>query len=615
VQALIAARIDTLRPELKSVLQDASVVGRIFWNGAAAAIARRTENDVRRDLNELVHKEFVRPVRLSSMGGEAEFAFWHAVVRDVAYQQIPRAPRAEKHLAAAAWIERAADDRLDDHAEILVYHYGQALELMRSAGVEAAEVEQALLRFLLLAGDRAIQLDMAAAETYYRRAVELAGSDRTARAKALAKLGSALSVRGEVAASIEVHEEAIGILRSVDLRAAAVVMGSLGLSLWARGDTERAQAVRAEALAILEDDPGPEFVEVSGKTALALAIAGRYDEATALSERGLAVAAALGVEEVTAHLQTRAAVRGHQGDPDCADDLRSSLEISRRLGLARPTGIAMNNLADSLAWFESMGRGLEMWDEAIEYCTPRGLDALTLWQRGERLRALFHLGRWDEVESESKELLHWDEEHGRSQLGAFARTYLALVQAHRGSAEQAAELLPALLELARKSGDEQELVPALATAGLVEFARGDEVGALDHVRELEQWATSTQTRTWRSFCLTWPARIATALGEADVAAAFLDDFAGTFAWYECARPGAQALLAEASGDRAGALRLFRHAADRWVAFGSVVEEGYALLGAGRCGDTEAAREAAAIFGRLRATPVTGGAGSVAQQQV
>ena len=112
VQALMAARLDTLRPELKALLHDAAVVGRTFWSGAVAAIGERDRAEARRELNELVHREFVRPVRVSSIEGEEEFAFWHALVRDVAYQQIPRARRANKHVAAATWIEVTAENRL-----------------------------------------------------------------------------------------------------------------------------------------------------------------------------------------------------------------------------------------------------------------------------------------------------------------------------------------------------------------------------------------------------------------------------------------------------------------------------------------------------------------------
>ena len=106
----------------------------MFWVGAVAEMSDRARDDVRRDLNELARREFVRPIRVSSVDGEDEFSFWHALVRDVAYQQIPRSPRAEKHVAAASWIEGTAGERVADHAEILVYHYDQALELATASG-------------------------------------------------------------------------------------------------------------------------------------------------------------------------------------------------------------------------------------------------------------------------------------------------------------------------------------------------------------------------------------------------------------------------------------------------------------------------------------------------
>jgi len=123
-------------------LHDAAVVGRVFWTGAVAVLAGRERDEVRRDLNELARREFVRPVRVSSIEGEDELSFWHALVRDVAYQQIPRAPRAEKHVAAARWVEEVAGERLDDHAGILVHHYGEAFALTRAAGAPAEDVEE-----------------------------------------------------------------------------------------------------------------------------------------------------------------------------------------------------------------------------------------------------------------------------------------------------------------------------------------------------------------------------------------------------------------------------------------------------------------------------------------
>ena len=140
LQALIAARLDTLSPERKSLLQDAAVLGKVFWVGALAEIGGRDPGDLELALHELARKELVRPARVSSMEGESEYSFWHLLVRDVAYSQIPRAERARRHRAAAGWIERQAGGRVEDLAEVLAHHYLQALELAEAAGdTEQAE--------------------------------------------------------------------------------------------------------------------------------------------------------------------------------------------------------------------------------------------------------------------------------------------------------------------------------------------------------------------------------------------------------------------------------------------------------------------------------------------
>ena len=115
VQAVVAARLDALPGEQKAVLADAAVVGEVFWDGAVAALAHGRRDAVDVMLRELVGRRLVRRVRGSSMADENEYAFAHALVRDVAYAQMPRKVRAHKHAAAAHWIEqrgRCAPERL-----------------------------------------------------------------------------------------------------------------------------------------------------------------------------------------------------------------------------------------------------------------------------------------------------------------------------------------------------------------------------------------------------------------------------------------------------------------------------------------------------------------------
>jgi class 3 adenylate cyclase/tetratricopeptide (TPR) repeat protein len=602
VQALMAARLDTLRPELKALLHDAAVVGRIFWSGAVAGIGGRDRGEIRRELNELVHREFVRPVRVSSIESEDEFSFWHALVRDVAYQQIPRSPRAEKHLAAAGWVEQTAAERVADHAEILVYHYGEALDLTRAAGTQRPEIARELVRFLLLAGERASHLDTAAAEAHYRRAVELSGDDEHALATARAGLAEILVHRGQFAESVELYELAVESFRSLDERAAGRTLNQLATLAWQVGDVAGSERLAHEAIVMLErQPPGPELVYVYGSEALRYAIAGRFADATQLIEKGLALAETHGVQGITGLLQARASVAGYQGDPAALEYLRDAIELGLRLGLGRSTAIAKNNLGDGLGYFVGMREARAQLEDAIEFSRGRGLRETEMWQRGERLRALYHLGEWDELRSEADEVLRWDEGTGGGQLGVVARIGLAGVLVHCDAVDDARAHVEALLPKARESGDPQVLVPGLTAAALVRAALGDDAQALALVRELEELTRATPT--FRDYCLVWPARIAVAAGDPTLVAAFLDAGEYESAWNGCARLTGRAVLAEAEGRADEAAALYRDVAERWNAYGSLVERGYALLGLGRCGDTKALVEGQAIFAGLGAAPV------------
>ena len=174
IQALITARLDALSPWQKTLLQDAAVVGKVFQADALAVTGRRDDDAVQDGLQHLAWRGFIRPVRGSSVKGEAEYAFWHVLTRDVAYAQLPRAARMRKHRAAAAWIERTAGERVADHAEVLAHHYTSALALARATGAteDAISLQELAARFLVLAGDRAMGLDVARADAYYQRALQ-----------------------------------------------------------------------------------------------------------------------------------------------------------------------------------------------------------------------------------------------------------------------------------------------------------------------------------------------------------------------------------------------------------------------------------------------------------
>jgi DNA-binding SARP family transcriptional activator len=123
IESILAARIDLLGPAEKAALQAASVVGRVFWQGPVLELLGGIDPDT----GVLVGRDFIRRRRTSSVAGEQEFAFKHALTRDVAYESLPKARRARLHATFAAWIERLGGDR-DEHAPLLAHHYAEAVK-------------------------------------------------------------------------------------------------------------------------------------------------------------------------------------------------------------------------------------------------------------------------------------------------------------------------------------------------------------------------------------------------------------------------------------------------------------------------------------------------------
>ncbi len=321
VQALIAARLDTLSAERKTLLQDAAVMGKVFWAGALVSMGDRDPREVEQALHELARKQLVRPSRASSMEGEAEYGFWHVLVQDVCYAQIPRAARAIRHQAAAAWVEEKAGERAEDLADVLAHHYQSALELNRAAGIEEhqEQLQAQAVRYLALAGERALSLDVDQAERQLAVALELIPPGHPTRASLVERWAQAAQQQGRLQDARQAFEEAADLYRQQgELVAAGRALTRLGLVVHRLGDP-RAEELLAEALELLEAQPaGPELVSVHAYMAGRLYFAGKYGEAVAEADRGLALASELGLPEPGFVLHWRGIPRCQLGEADRA---------------------------------------------------------------------------------------------------------------------------------------------------------------------------------------------------------------------------------------------------------------------------------------------------------
>jgi class 3 adenylate cyclase/tetratricopeptide (TPR) repeat protein len=122
--ALLSARIDSIPEGEKRVLQEAAVVGRVFW---ADPVRRFLGEDVTPALLALERRGLISARSNSSLADLDEFEFKHILVRDVAYASLPKARRARAHAESAQWIEEIAGDRTDEFEELLAYHYRSAV--------------------------------------------------------------------------------------------------------------------------------------------------------------------------------------------------------------------------------------------------------------------------------------------------------------------------------------------------------------------------------------------------------------------------------------------------------------------------------------------------------
>ncbi len=154
IHGIIAARLDTLDEAEKQLVGDSAVIGRAGWVGAAAAISGTSEWQVEELLHRLERKQLLIRARRSTVEGEVEFSFVHALTQEVAYSQIPRVERAQKHERVAAWIEQLAGPR-DDKAELLAHHYTAALTLREQTGEDTAGLRPRAAAALVIAGRQA----------------------------------------------------------------------------------------------------------------------------------------------------------------------------------------------------------------------------------------------------------------------------------------------------------------------------------------------------------------------------------------------------------------------------------------------------------------------------
>jgi class 3 adenylate cyclase/tetratricopeptide (TPR) repeat protein len=382
VQGLIAARIDALAPGEKTLLQDASVIGKVFWPGALPDGDERT-------LHALERKEFVRRDRRSSIAGETQYAFLHALVRDVAYGQIPRAERVEKHRRAAEWLASLAGDRAEDHAEMLAHHYHEALSLADAAGLDTSALRAPARQAFAEGARRALSLNAGSAA--FELAVEALdltepdGPERPALQLLAAYGGRDLLDKD----TVPLLEEAVHGFDAIgDAAGAAEASSMLGRELFYRGDLADMQIASAHAVEFARQAP------LSGGSARAIArharqleiIEANHTDAIEAAREALAFADRTGDERLAVDaLNTIALSRVHSGDEGGVEDLEKAVERAENAAAVSEHATALNNLANCLWQVGRLDEGSVRLAEAGALAGRYGMTAGIAWHEAEQV--------------------------------------------------------------------------------------------------------------------------------------------------------------------------------------------------------------------------------------
>ena len=407
VQGAIAARIDRLSRQHKRALQDASVVGRVFWEGALPALGTPDPTSA---VDELISRGLVRRRPTSSMASSRELVFEHALIQDVAYGSIPPSRRPEAHAAVVSWIEDNTSGRDEELAELLAHHASLAEDADRTR------------RYSTLAGHRHRRVFAAAdAIRWYDRA--LAATERLPRSGTTLLVAEITLGRGEAFEQLGRFDEA-------------------------HEDYERVLSTARST--------GRPWLEAQTLATLAHLFwsQDRFDEAESLLPRGVEAARKAGIPNVEAQLAyTAGASAWSRGDPVLArSHHEEALRIAEEARDLEGEAYARHGLTQTLTLLGPLQEAMAQGERSRELWRTLGHRPM-LHQSGQLLGTLHVLSGRPDVSSQLlDEVLQGFRDLGQRRFEPAALATRSLAQMFRGDLGSALACTDEALDLSRVVG-------------------------------------------------------------------------------------------------------------------------------------------------------------------
>jgi class 3 adenylate cyclase/tetratricopeptide (TPR) repeat protein len=601
LHALLAARLDDLEPDERSLLGDAAVIGQSFTAAMLTAVVAFPAAAVAELLAALVSKQVLTHVDDARLAEHGQHAFLQPLLRDVALSTLPRRTRKARHLAVARQLEESRGEDGGELAEVVASHYLDAVAVEPDAA-DAPEIRAQAGRMLEDAGRRALSLASGAqARKHFERAAELAHEPAQC-GRLLFEAGMAAELDSQPEDAVALLDRASELLAEARLpREAAKAEGAIASLLLDLNRAEEASVRLERVYAEIDDGSDDEVVaELAFRRATLAYTAGRPEEALPLVDRALAIGERRRlVQTVVRALQGKGLILralGRIEEPTAL--LTRAVELALEHDLSRDAVIVYFNLAEFVISAARFDEAEALLDRGLALARERGDRRMERWMLAQSFQVLFALGRWAEARERSERV----RADGDDMFGGYVLSLSPYLLAALGDVERLSELLEPLEALS--GWRESELAGAVGRAiALREIGRVTEGVDLarDAVLERLESPTSEGAQMFAE-----AVECALAAGRPDVARALV-------ARVETLSPvellpllGAEAVRARArllalDGDQAAAEREFRRAIEL---FGSLGTPFYLARVQLECAElimsAELRAQAAATFGSLGA---------------
>jgi class 3 adenylate cyclase/tetratricopeptide (TPR) repeat protein len=485
VQGLLAARLDSLERFERQLVSHAAVIGRTFWESALQPLATAAHADLGATLLALREKDIIVPGEGSHGEGEGELAFKHVLIRDVAYEMLPKTVRARKHAEVGAFIEQRAGGRGEGVVALLAEHYGRAATLAAEVRLEVSELaalREKALEFSEAAGDAAAALFAnREALAHYESAAAFADAEDPALLRIAEKCGDLELRLGRVEPAIAAWERCLEYYRGRgELEHVAELHRKIGAALAHKGERKQAIEHHQQGINLIKDLPA------------SLALVRLYEEAAWLymqvgdnmlaiyaSEKALRLAETLG--------EARAASRAHgifgRVFGRIGDTAKARENLERAVALARDSDAGETVLA-----LLALGHSLESAEGDYEGAGSCYAEALALAERigdvpaqielqSALAQLAFYRCDWDEVRRASDASARLAESEGLIGKLCLSNSLRGLLAWREGKLEESARLFRRADELAEQVGWSEVSFSALLGLAVTLRDAGDLSGA------------------------------------------------------------------------------------------------------------------------------------------